>query len=309
MYNLPGGLCGFIALFFCSDLRYTGHGAPAPHSPAGSPAEKKGGSDLYDAIDFILRYGRHPHQRGRDFPGKPGRPAGPDGGRRGFFHRHRPARPYLGGLPLTLPAILYNGAAVYDYKTESFLYKACLKADTVARLVETALNRYPEVCVQAFTGGRTRMLNPNGLPDPYVTREKQPTRPSTLAEALADGCFKLLFYGDSARLHDLERVFLVEAPGSFVSTYSASFYLEILPYRATKGDALAWLAAYLNKPREAFAAIGDYDNDVTMIRFAGLGAAPSDAQPCAREAADVVVASHRDHAVADLVRRYLLPRT
>lgn len=46
-----------------------------------------------------------------------------------------------------------------------------------------------------------------------------------------------------------------------------------------------------------------------MIRFAGLGAAPSDAQPCAREAADVVVASHRDHAVADLVRRYLLPRT
>ena len=219
------------------------------------------------------------------------------------------ARPYLGGLPLTLPAILYNGAAVYDYKTESFLYKACLKADTVACLVETALNRYPEVCVQAFTGGRTRMLNPNGLPDPYVTREKQPTRPSTLAEALADGCFKLLFYGDSARLHDLERVFLVEAPGSFVSTYSASFYLEILPCRATKGGALAWLASYLNKPREAFAAIGDYDNDVTMIRFAGLGAAPSDAQPCAREAADVVVASHRDHAVADLVRRYLLPRT
>ena len=61
------------------------------------------------------------------------------------------ARPYLGGLPLTLPAILYNGAAVYDYKTESFLYKSCLKADTVACLVETALNRYPEVCVQAFS--------------------------------------------------------------------------------------------------------------------------------------------------------------
>ena len=110
-------------------------------------------------------------------------------------------------------------------------------------------------------------------------------------------------------MHDLERVFLVEAPGSVVSPDYASFYLEILPCRATKGDALAWLAAYLNKPREAFAAIGDYDNDVTMIRFAGLGAAPSDAQPCAREAADVVVASHRDHAVADLVRRYLLPRT
>ena len=209
------------------------------------------------------------------------------------------ARPYLGGLPLTLPAILYNGAAVYDYKTESFLYKACLASDTVAHLVEIALLRYPEVCVQAFTGGQTRMLNPNGLSDPYVTREKQPTRPSTLAEALAAGCFKLLFYGDNARLRDLERVFLADAPGSFVSTYSASFYLEILPCRATKGDALAWLANYLGKPREAFAAIGDYNNDVTMIQFAGLGAAPADAQACVKEAADVVVRPHREHAVAE----------
>lgn len=79
------------------------------------------------------------------------------------------------------------------------------------------------------------MLNPNGLPDPYVTREKQPTRPSTLAEALADGCFKLLFYGDSARLHDLERVFLVEAPGSFVSTYSALFISRSCPAAPPRG--------------------------------------------------------------------------
>ncbi len=44
-----------------------------------------------------------------------------------------------------------------------------------------------------------------------------------------------------------------------------------------------------------------------MLELAGVGAAVANAQPAARAAADVVVASNADDGVADAVSRFVLP--
>ncbi len=208
-------------------------------------------------------------------------------------------------LPLTLPAILYNGAAVYDFRSETFLHRVTLPAHLVQWLAHTAIQQVPDVGVQAFAGGPTRHLNPAGQMDAYTLREKQPF--SYLPADRCGDCFKMLFYAKHPRLEELERLF-ADAPqaDTIHLVYSADYFLEVLPRRANKGTALAWIASYLHKTPADFAAIGDFDNDVEMIRWAGIGAAPADGQPCAREAADLVVADHRHDAVADLIRRALL---
>ncbi|MGH7421943.1 MAG: Cof-type HAD-IIB family hydrolase, partial [Candidatus Rokuibacteriota bacterium] len=50
-------------------------------------------------------------------------------------------------------------------------------------------------------------------------------------------------------------------------------YLEIIPVGASKGAALARLTSHLAVPLERVVAVGDQENDVEMLREAGLGVA------------------------------------
>ena len=70
-----------------------------------------------------------------------------------------------------------------------------------------------------------------------------------------------------------------------------------------KGYALEKLAKHLGFDMDAVMAIGDSDNDLAMLRMAGLGVAMANAEPHIRAAADAVTA---DNGVADAIGRYIL---
>lgn len=74
---------------------------------------------------------------------------------------------------------------------------------------------------------------------------------------------------------------------------------------ASKGNALALLAEDLGIARADVLAIGDSVNDVSMLRWAGHGAAPAHADRYARAAADEMLPGDGVRGVADLLRRVL----
>jgi len=78
-------------------------------------------------------------------------------------------------------------------------------------------------------------------------------------------------------------------------------YLEFVCPWASKATGLAAAARHLGIPRENTAAIGDYYNDLPMIRWAGHSAAVANACPEVLEAARVVVAAHNEHGVAEYI--------
>jgi len=78
-------------------------------------------------------------------------------------------------------------------------------------------------------------------------------------------------------------------------------YLEFVCPWASKATGLAAVARSLGIKRENTAAIGDYYNDLPMIRWAGHSAAVENARPEVKEAADVVVASHDEDGVAEYI--------
>ena len=51
---------------------------------------------------------------------------------------------------------------------------------------------------------------------------------------------------------------------------------------------------------------GDGTNDISMLRLAGVGVAMENAEPCVKEAADVVTASCDEDGVAQMIERTLL---
>jgi hydroxymethylpyrimidine pyrophosphatase-like HAD family hydrolase len=66
------------------------------------------------------------------------------------------------------------------------------------------------------------------------------------------------------------------------------------------------LAQDLGIKQEEVMAIGDEENDLPMIRYAGIGVAMANAVPIIKEAADVVTLSNQEDGVAAVIEEYVL---
>lgn len=86
---------------------------------------------------------------------------------------------------------------------------------------------------------------------------------------------------------------------------SASYNMEIFSARAGKGNALLRLAEHLGVPREETLAMGDSDNDASMIKAAGLGLAMGNANESVKAIADAVICRNDEHVVPYLLKHYI----
>ncbi len=83
------------------------------------------------------------------------------------------------------------------------------------------------------------------------------------------------------------------------------WFVEAVHKNANKGNAIAWLAQQAGIPPQQVLAIGDAGNDVSMLKWAGIGVAPASASPEARAAADWIAPPLGQHPVAAALERFL----
>ena len=88
-------------------------------------------------------------------------------------------------------------------------------------------------------------------------------------------------------------------------TQSKKRYIEITHPDATKGKALAYLAARLGYSRDEVLAIGDGGNDLEMIQWAGIGVAMGNASAAVQAVADFVTKTHDQAGVAYVLDRFI----
>lgn len=82
---------------------------------------------------------------------------------------------------------------------------------------------------------------------------------------------------------------------------------DVMTAGVTKGKTLLDLADYLNIPRNHTFAIGDSDNDVSMIADAGYGIAMGNACDVAKEAAAYITAAVSEMGFAKAVDKFVIP--
>lgn len=81
--------------------------------------------------------------------------------------------------------------------------------------------------------------------------------------------------------------------------------IEINNRLASKGNALKWLANKLDLKKENIAAIGDSDNDLIMLCYAGYSFAMTNGTRYARETADEITLSNDENGVAFAIEKIL----
>ena len=81
--------------------------------------------------------------------------------------------------------------------------------------------------------------------------------------------------------------------------------VELHASGVNKGTGLAEAARYLGIPMENVMAVGNGENDVTMLKMAGMGAAMGNAVSEAKAAADLVLPSNNEDGVAWAIHRFV----
>nr|WP_196053032.1 HAD-IIB family hydrolase [Bacteroides clarus] len=92
-----------------------------------------------------------------------------------------------------------------------------------------------------------------------------------------------------------------------ISVYrSEPYFLELVPLGIDKARSLAVLLEKIGITREEMIAMGDGYNDLSMIKYAGLGIAMGNAQEPVKAAADYIAPSNDEDGVAIAVEQHFL---
>ena len=115
---------------------------------------------------------------------------------------------------------------------------------------------------------------------------------------------KCLIVGDPDKLIAVESELSIRLQGQISVYRSEPYFLELVPLGIDKARTLTVLLEKLDMKREDMVAVGDGYNDLSMIKFAGLGVAMANAQEPVKKAADYITLSNDEDGVAAVVERY-----
>lgn len=82
--------------------------------------------------------------------------------------------------------------------------------------------------------------------------------------------------------------------------------IEVMDANTSKGIAIDNLAKQLGITREEVICIGDNENDLSMIEYAGLGVAMGNAEDFVKEKADYITDTNLNAGVAKVIDRFVL---
>ena len=91
----------------------------------------------------------------------------------------------------------------------------------------------------------------------------------------------------------------------FSMVRSSPIFLEFLNKNSDKGKAIIELAKYLNIDMKDVMAIGDANNDISMIKAAGIGVAMDNAFDEVFEYANYRTESNNNSGVAKAIMKYM----
>jgi Cof subfamily protein (haloacid dehalogenase superfamily) len=115
---------------------------------------------------------------------------------------------------------------------------------------------------------------------------------------------KCLMMADGEYLATVEPK-VVEEIGDKLNVFrSEPFFLEIMPKNIDKAYSLGKLLEKLELTKDEMIACGDGFNDLSMIKYAGVGIAMANAQEVVKEASDYVTLSNDEDGIVHVIEKY-----
>lgn len=216
---------------------------------------------------------------------------------------------YFDKFSVNAPIIMCNGGMVYDIGGRRRIYDVYLP-ESAAELTARILNDNPSAGCE--------VLPIEGVYVPNMTDAEMAHCRICGVEPILCGIedipknwYKVLFAHTPEKIAELAEYVgkLKDAYPEIDFVISSPTFYEMLPRGISKGSALEHMRKACGMENYTVVAVGDYNNDIEMLRCADVGICPSNASEEAKAAADIVLeVSCEQNAIAAVVE-YIFGRT
>ncbi len=212
-------------------------------------------------------------------------------------------------LSLMEPLVGFNGGIITDYTGKEIFYEECIEEKWARKVV--AYGEINNMCIFIFM--RSHIF----VSDKEDTRFKIFERYTTdhvdevgnISKYLEDNRLwaninKILIADENENLVKYKEKLENILSDNLSMQFSLPFFLEIFSPNISKGNALDKLGRIFNIKREEMVAIGDGENDISMIEYAGLGVAMENALENVKDKADYITLSNKEDGVSHVIKKF-----
>lgn len=194
-----------------------------------------------------------------------------------------------------------NGGGIYDPQKQAYLWNSHLP-DAALELIHAVDEALPDIGIQFNTDAGLYFAKDN--------EAMQGFRKSTGVPHLTCRCdelpaplLKVVFaHYDGDRILALADLLQHHPQAEHYDFIRSEHHLyELLPKGVSKGKVLLKMAALMDIDPAKTIAVGDYENDISMLKAAGLSFAVANAAPAAKAAAKHITVSNNEHAIAAII--------
>jgi Cof subfamily protein (haloacid dehalogenase superfamily) len=213
-------------------------------------------------------------------------------------------RTYARAAGIEEPVVCYQGAVVADPVSGRFLRHEPIPLE-LAREAIAAIQEegYPLNC---YVDDELYVAEHTEASEAYASFQHIPVHAvGDLLAWLSAPPTKLVTVGDPVELDAVKERMVERFDGRMYIAKSLPYFLEFASPEVTKASGLAFLAEHLGFAREGTVALGDGENDLELLEWAGYAVAVENADERVLGLADFVCPPVQEEGVAQVIEAYL----
>lgn len=200
--------------------------------------------------------------------------------------------------------LAYNGGHIEDCSTGRTLVEVRLDEAFLPEMHEC--QKQSGMTLMTYYGDKIYTENPGS---PYVQQSSrnnkmQIVQVSDFVSDTPRPINKCLMVGPPEIVPEWEERWKRQFEDRMHIMHSTPYFIEFLPLGIDKGIALSRLLPQLGMTTDNLMTFGDSHNDISMLRYAGIGVAMDNAEPEVKAAADYVTDSNEHDGVATAIYHY-----
>lgn len=199
--------------------------------------------------------------------------------------------------------LAFNGGRVIDCKTDETMFQTEFPLKYIPEIMEV-IKDYP-VGINTYEGDK--IIVGNNLNDYTRLEAKINDMDIKFVDDFVSyvnfDINKCLLHGEPSEILKLEEILSEKYKGELGIFKSEAFFLEIVPNGIDKAASIDKLLKTIGIKTEECIACGDGFNDVSMIEYAGLGVAMSNAKDGVKAVADFITLSNDEDGIAYVLEK------
>ena len=200
-----------------------------------------------------------------------------------------------------MPFIVFNGVVAVLGKSKKILFSSSLDLRQAKRIYQTGVARGVPVIMWTLEETLWASLDCAATRDYRKISEARLNIIEDFEKSAKAGIAKMMWIDEPEKIKGYQGEMSELLKGQVNCYASRPIFLEFVGANSSKGAALCEIGRIYGIDRSEMVAIGDSDNDISMLEYAGLGVAMGNASDEVKAVCQHVTLSNNEDGVAEIL--------